>query len=720
MENKIQEILPYLIYGENSLVKLFDLQAIAVEKLNINKCLFIFDETGAGKTISAGHCILDTVVRKREEKVNILIICPNTLTSNWYNKVVQKYGVEFKIWGGRKEDIKHFGRNESNLIITSYNANKDEKESNRGLNVLIDKLQKESDYENEIFKWDLIILDESHNTKAKNTFYYLNQLRAKKIIFLSATPITNKFDELEQQIKLANEILDEKEEISANGIKNNPLNLIEKIDINSPFMRNFKEIILNSSVRNRKIENINYEIEKVYAEKFLEKYRNCYGDIVHDFEYFQNCCNLNIFFKELQKIDNKLESFLKKIKDLTEGESKTIVFCRRKDTVEYLRKSIVERYPKLKVKAITSESFISVDERKKFLLLSNNIRSSNSEYKVLITIDTLLSEGYDMTTFDSIINYELPFTPAQIEQRFGRIDRLIGYNHKEISMYNFKNTNYTEEFDCAYSDILERKSQNEVLTCIPSKSTLTIKEIKKIIILKEIEYIGFSYLKEKIENAVSFSEIINLFNEHIDYIKIMIKYPLNNEEIKKIIKSYIESKYSFNEKYDKNVKININTIVSNIENKLKNICGINEEVEISKENINLLTMRKIHELEQKKVSEEMSGNIIWVDPKEGLTFKALHEIEQAIQEQMNNIEKFIKIGDLTLKEIINLINEFDCKFDNEINNMDNVLLSIWNSIKKYNYTYISLITYSLWQKYYSSKINYKNFIGKLNEVICNE
>ncbi len=717
INENIKKTLPYLMYGENSLVKLFDLQAIAVEKLNANKCVFVFDETGAGKTITAGNCILDTLILKKKINPNILIVCPQTLTSNWYNKIIEKFGIEFKIWGGKKDDMKRFDKSESNMIITSYSGNNQKEGSNKGLDVLIEKLKEIE------FKWHLIILDESHNTKASTTHNNLQHLRSEKILLLSATPITNKVDELNQQIALSNVITEKNGQkiVNSQSLINNPLELIEAPSVKSPFMRNFKEIISNKNPKIRVIEPIKYKVDSIDADEFLKKYP------YHDFSYFQNCCNINLALGEKQARDNKLNGFLNKIEDIiNKDKSKAIVFCRRKNTVEYLRQNIVKNHPNIKIKAITSETFSSTDERKKFISLANNRKTDNSEFKILITIDTLLSEGYDMVTFDTIINYELPFTPAQIEQRLGRIDRILGSCHDEIAMFNFKNENYIEEFDCSYKNILEYKNQTQVLTCIPSKSLMTIEEIKNIIITNKIKYLGFTYLRKKVEINLDFSNTIEEINTHIEFITQNIFGENFKEElkegVKKILKLSIEAKYSFIEQLMSNSLIDIGEFIDVSKEQLKNLCAISEEITI--DNIKDLVNKKLENLIKTNVSAEMSNNVIWIDTKIGLTFKSLADIKTDIDKKTVNyqydkpISEFISIGNMSLSNINRLLKDFDEKFDDKLDSLDCVIEYIWSKVKGYNYSLISSIIYSLWKRSYSTKLSYKDFVKIVNEVIC--
>lgn len=716
----LEKVIPYLMYGKNREVELFELQAIAVEKLNRNKYTMVFDETGAGKTITAGNCILDTVIKKKNKCTNLLILCPQTLTANWHNKILEKYGIEFKIWGGKSTDLKYFNENESNFIITSYSGNEEKESSNKGLDVLVEKLR---DID---FKWDLIILDESHNTKASTTHASIKKLRAFKTILLSATPITNRIEELQKQIDLINSMLSREKEnlIKLSDIISDPLEMVEKLSVNTPVMRNFKEIISGKEPKKRRIIPLKYNVDEKDAINFFRKHQ------YHDFSYFQNCCNIKLVLGENMAIDNKLEIFLDKIKELSESEkSKAIVFCKRKDTVEYLRYSLINRFPELKVKAITSEAFSSIDERKKFISLSNKERSDYSKIKVLITIDTLLSEGYDMVSFDTVFNYELPFTPAQMEQRLGRIDRIVGSNHDEITMYNFENLNYIEEFDCAYKSILKFKNETQVLTCIPSKSMMNINEIKNILITNMIKYLGFVFLKETVYVELNFNENIMQIEKNASEIasKILKILLIDKTEdisntVMRILRLSMETKYSFVEQIQPNKLINLDEFISNSKLQLENLCGVKD---INFDNIGTVFQNKLSELKKSLISYEMSNNIVWIDPKIGLTFKSIDEIKENINRSIKSyyenkpLKSHIHIGDLTIEEIENALIEMDQQMGS-VEFSEETIRKVIRIIGEYNYVLKSSVVYTMWKRYFSKKINYKNYIEMINEVICNE
>ena len=58
-----------------------------------NRRLLVADEVGLGKTIEAGHIMLE--LKARGEFHNALVICPMSLRAKWTTELNEKFGLEF-------------------------------------------------------------------------------------------------------------------------------------------------------------------------------------------------------------------------------------------------------------------------------------------------------------------------------------------------------------------------------------------------------------------------------------------------------------------------------------------------------------------------------------------------------------------------------------------------------------------------------------------------
>ena len=73
-----------------------------------NRRLLVADEVGLGKTIEAGHVMLE--LKARRELKNVLIVCPKSLQLKWKAELLEKYGLSFKVYASARELISEIGR----------------------------------------------------------------------------------------------------------------------------------------------------------------------------------------------------------------------------------------------------------------------------------------------------------------------------------------------------------------------------------------------------------------------------------------------------------------------------------------------------------------------------------------------------------------------------------------------------------------------------------
>ena len=170
-------------------------RAIQMPRVN----LLVADDVGLGKTIEAGMVALELIIRHRVRK--ILVVCPSALQVQWQEQIRDKFGLEFRIVDShlmkqlrRQRGIhvnpwSHFPR-----LITSIDFLKRE----RPLRLFKETLPGPNDpvYPR---KYDLLILDESHNCAPSGRGRYAtDSLRTGAIrvlaphfehkLFLTATP----------------------------------------------------------------------------------------------------------------------------------------------------------------------------------------------------------------------------------------------------------------------------------------------------------------------------------------------------------------------------------------------------------------------------------------------------------------------------------------------------------------------------------------------------
>src|SRR5256712_6358038 len=112
--------------------------------------------------------------------------------------------------------------------------------------------------------------------------------------------------------------------------------------------------------------------------------------------------------------DSKLEAFHEFLRELGPSE-KVLVFAEPRETIEYLRAALARR----RIEALAYVGDLSPAERDKMVA---RFRDPDGPRVLLCT--ELGGEGRNFQHCHLLVNYDLSWSPAAIEQRIGRIDRI--------------------------------------------------------------------------------------------------------------------------------------------------------------------------------------------------------------------------------------------------------------------------------------------------------
>lgn len=133
--------------------------------------------------------------------------------------------------------------------------------------------------------------------------------------------------------------------------------------------------------------------------------------------------------------DSKLEQFVRALQFATDDGRPCLVFSEFTDTVDYLRDAL---FPTLGagVACYTGEGGLVFEagEWRRVTKQEITTRLGARAIRVLVCSDAA-SEGLNLQVASALINYDLPWNPARVEQRIGRIDR-IGQLASELRIVN--------------------------------------------------------------------------------------------------------------------------------------------------------------------------------------------------------------------------------------------------------------------------------------------
>src|SRR5699024_1636709 len=162
-------------------INLFPIQFANCDRLFYNDVVYIFDEVGSGKTLSSGLMAMDYLYNNPNEKV--LVITTNTLAKP---NTLNTHGQFLKDWYDKLPFEKLELNSRIDIINNHYSSFQHKKE------------------------YGLVIIDEAHLFLNEETQRYENlveNIRSKKLVFLTATPIKSNEKDLETYINIAEKIL---------------------------------------------------------------------------------------------------------------------------------------------------------------------------------------------------------------------------------------------------------------------------------------------------------------------------------------------------------------------------------------------------------------------------------------------------------------------------------------------------------------------------------
>ncbi|MGC8621770.1 MAG: helicase-related protein [Caldisphaera sp.] len=186
--------------------------------------------------------------------------------------------------------------------------------------------------------------------------------------------------------------------------------------------------------------NINFDLDfkdKIY--EVIEKIKKGKGT-----EYLSILDELKVDINKINNEINKLEPFLtessevlfkndQKINQLNiiinyNKIKKILIFTEYKDTLRAIKEYFKN--------SINSDELRFVDSNtKNKQTIIEKFNDKRDKLRIIVTTDTL-SEGFNISGADLVINFDIPYNPVRIMQRIGRATRLD--NPKEIEVLNFR------------------------------------------------------------------------------------------------------------------------------------------------------------------------------------------------------------------------------------------------------------------------------------------
>ncbi len=163
----------------------YQLQAALRALRDMRGRALLADEVGLGKTIEAGIVMKELIERGLAQ--SILIIVPASLTGQWHEEMQLRFGESFTILTRPQQISAHPPDTPVRWLCSLERA--------KGAQWAELLLQRE---------YDLLIVDEAHKLKNRSTqaYRFVNQMRSRYLLMLTATPVHNDLMELYSLVSL--------------------------------------------------------------------------------------------------------------------------------------------------------------------------------------------------------------------------------------------------------------------------------------------------------------------------------------------------------------------------------------------------------------------------------------------------------------------------------------------------------------------------------------
>ncbi|GAB2693447.1 DEAD/DEAH box helicase [Paenibacillus thermoaerophilus] len=407
------------------------------------------DEVGLGKTIEAGLILKEYMVRGLVRKA--LILVPASLVLQWVRELNQKFGIQ------AVAQKKEYMWTQYDVVVASMDTAK--RDPHRGIVLGID--------------YDMLIVDEAHKLKNKKTtnYRFVNELRKKYCLLLTATPIQNDLSELYNLITIlkpgqlgaqtsfqANYVADKRvpknedklqEELSKVMIRN------RRSDGGISFTKRVvKNFLLDLSPEEKQLyDGVTGFVRGRYEEaKSQGDWSSALGLLTLQREVCSSrdavfVTLVNLFKKTAEDSPQRariweLVELIRAIQANTKAEKtmelleeigdKAIVFTEYRATQEYLLKYLKERG----IAAVPYRGGMNRGKKDWMMDLFRN------RAQVMVATEAG-GEGINLQFCHHIVNFDLPWNPMRVEQRIGRIHRLG--QTRDVHIYNLSTRGTIEE-----------------------------------------------------------------------------------------------------------------------------------------------------------------------------------------------------------------------------------------------------------------------------------
>lgn len=419
------------------------------------------DEVGLGKTIEAGLILKEYVMRGLVRSV--LVLAPSSLVQQWREELAGKFGMEFVSTGDPlcREDPERFWGEP--FIVGSIQTAR----SRRHFDAVTSRF------------YDLVIVDEAHHMKNRNTLNWklVNNIQKTFLLMLTATPVQNSLEELYNLVTLLRpgHLKTQKafkERFVTRGNPADPRN-------REALRQLLKEVMVRNtrSVTQLQLPPRFATTVRTTPSEAEAAFYDAVGTFVAEQADARRTSLSKLALKRLLEAAGSshaatlrmLERMGERPENGSQGRVQELISLGRRIQVSGKARKVLELLKASPEQKIIFVNYIATMEYLRDLFREHGIpyelyyggMSASQKQAAMDAFQQgrriLLAtgsggEGHNLQFCHILLNYDLPWNPMEIEQRIGRIHR-IG-QEKEVQVYNFCASGSIED---RILDILDRR-----------------------------------------------------------------------------------------------------------------------------------------------------------------------------------------------------------------------------------------------------------------------
>lgn len=408
----------------NAELRPYQLDGIAFA-VNAGRCI-LADDMGLGKTIQ-GIGIAELFAREAEIK-RVLVICPASLKGQW------------------REEVRRFSGRSVQLVVGNAEERLEQYDSDKFMTVCnYEQIIRDHNIVSRIH-WDLIILDEAQRIKnwQSRTSQLINSLKSQFALVLSGTPLENRLEELytitrfvdQHRLGPAFRFMHKHRVTDDSGKVLKYQNLDE-------LRKSLKPILLRRT-RDMVLKELPEKQTEVITVPATEEQRAIDGEqrrtikMILGKKYISEMDLLRLqkallmarmaadstYLVDKQKPheSGKMEKLQELVSELIEQERKIIIFSEWTTMLDLIQEEALQGVEYVRLDG-------SVPQRERQQIVEKFQTESSCR---VILMSNAGTTGLNLQEADTVINVDLPWNPAVLEQRIARAHRMGQKNKVQV------------------------------------------------------------------------------------------------------------------------------------------------------------------------------------------------------------------------------------------------------------------------------------------------